>query len=174
MRLTVVSCPAMYSSNVCAISSSSSSTSPSSSALMSAVSRSPAGLARFHAIISAAICLSSASAAAMAAAVSGSLTGSSERTTVPLSCLIRSWSAGGVPSISAITANGSGKARASTRSTRALGPWRSAASSISSTSPVMRGRSASTARGVNAFDTSRRSRVWSGGSRSSMEMPRGR
>jgi hypothetical protein len=37
----------------------------------------------------------------------------------------------------------------------------------------MRGRSASTARGVNAFDTSRRSRVWSGGSRSSMEIPRG-
>ena len=138
---------------------------------MSAVSRSPAGLARFHAIISAAIWVSSASAAAMAAAMSGSLTGSSERTTVPLSCLIRSWSAGGVPSISAITANGSGKASASTRSTR---PWRSAASSISSTSPVMRGRSASTARGVNAFDTSRRSRVWSGGSRSSMEMPRGR
>ena len=168
MRLTVVSCPAMYSSRVCAISSSSPSTSPSSSALMSAVSRSSAGLARFHAIIPAATWVSSASAAAMAATMAGSLTGSSERTTVPDSCLMRSWSAGGVPSISAITANGSGKASASTRSTR---PWRSAASSMSSTSPVTRGCSAWMARGVNAFDTSRRSRVWSGGSRSSMDRP---
>ena len=123
---------------------------------MSAVSRSSAGWARFHAIMLAAIAVSSASAAAMAEATAGSATGSSERTTVPVSCLMRSWSAGGVPSISAITANGSGKARASTRSTR---PSRSAASSMPSTRPVMRGRSACTARGVKAFDTSRRSRV---------------
>src|SRR5215471_5564610 len=133
---------------------------------MSAVSRSPAGLARFHAIISAAICRSSASAAMIALASPGSATGSSERTTVPVSCRIRSWSAGGAPSIWAITLNGSGNASASTRSTR-----RSAAMapSISSTSSMIRGRSAWIARGVNAFDTSRRSLVWSGGSRSSMD-----
>ena len=38
-----------------------------------------------------------------------------------------------------------------------------------STRPVIRGRSAWMARGVNAFDTSLRSLVWSGGSRSSMD-----
>ena len=133
---------------------------------MSAVSRSSAGLARFHAIISTAIWISSSSAARIAAARSGSATGSSERTTVPVSFRIRSWSAGGVPSISAITLNGSGNASASTRSTRRCSAM---PSSMPSTSSVIRGRSAWMARGVNALDTSLRSLVWSGGSRSSMD-----
>ncbi len=74
----------------------------------------------------------------------------------------------GTPIICEITANGSGKASASTRSTD---PASAIRSSISSTRRSISGCSAATERGVNAFDTSLRSRVWSGGSWSSIESP---
>ncbi|CAM5731713.1 hypothetical protein STENM223S_05981 [Streptomyces tendae] len=71
----------------------------------------------------------------------------------------------GMPSISAITATGSGSATSLSRSPP---PASTSAETRSSASPRTYGRSRSTVRGVNAFDTRRRMRVWSGGSRSSM------
>ena len=65
---------------------------------------------------------------------------------------------GGIPSSSQITMIGSGKAKSSTRS---ISPRGSTASISSSAISWIRGRSASTMRGVNAFVTSRRRRRWS-------------
>ena len=71
-------------------------------------------------------------------------------------------SASGTPSMCEMTRIGSGKASASLRST---GPPRSAMTSSSSlTTPSMKGSSSATRAGVNAFITSRRMRVCSGGS----------
>ncbi|MEV6755030.1 hypothetical protein [Streptomyces sp. NPDC051214] len=68
-----------------------------------------------------------------------------------------------------MTSTGSGKAKASTRSTL---PSRRTCCSISRRSPAVsssiRGRSASTRRGANAAVVRRRSRVWSGASELSM------
>ncbi len=76
-------------------------------------------------------------------------------------------SASGTPSRSLITATDSGSATSATRSP----PPASASRSTSrSTFAWTRPRSRSTIRGVNALATSRRSRVWSGGSRSSMPL----
>ena len=66
----------------------------------------------------------------------------------------------GMPSSSQITAIGSGYAKVVTRSTRSCP---ATASSSSAAICSMRGRSASIRRRVNAPETSRRSRVWSGG-----------
>jgi hypothetical protein len=73
-------------------------------------------------------------------------------------------SASGTPSISAITATGSGSATAAIRSPP---PSASSPPTSSSASRATVGRSDSTMRGVKALETSRRIRVWSGGSRSS-------
>ena len=74
-------------------------------------------------------------------------------------------SSGGTPSISAMTIVGSGRAKSPIRSIRRRP--RTSASSEPATAST-RGRSSSTSRGVKAFCTSARSRVWSGGSTSSM------
>ncbi|MGC0384021.1 hypothetical protein RKD33_004238 [Streptomyces sp. SAI-129] len=71
----------------------------------------------------------------------------------------------GMPSISAITATGSGSATSVSRSPPPAATSRDTRSSASS---CTYGFSRSTVRGVNALDTRRRIRVWSGGSRSSM------
>src|SRR5690606_2361534 len=74
-------------------------------------------------------------------------------------------SAAGTPSISAMTITGSGKAYASMRSIPpSFSPGWSSSCAISTT----RGTRPSTVLGVNALLTSRRRRVWSGGSRSSI------
>jgi len=99
----------------------------------------------------------------------GSVCTSSERTSVPESSRSRAWSAGRVPSISEITANGSGNASSSIRSTLPPSAMRS---SERSTRSVTIGSSAAIALGVNTLVTSARSRVWSGGSRSSMDSAR--
>ena len=70
-----------------------------------------------------------------------------------------------MPSISAITVTGSGSATSAMRSPPPLSANR-VASSVAICR--IRGRSDSTIRGVNALDTSRRSRVWTGGSTSSI------
>ena len=74
-------------------------------------------------------------------------------------------SAGGMPSISAMTMTGSGLATARMRSKP---DGSSTASSSALISSRMWGSRAATARGVNALLTRARSRVWSGGSRNSM------
>jgi len=62
-----------------------------------------------------------------------------------------------------VTGNGS-----ATSWMRSNSPCSSAASSSPSTIASIRGRRSATVRGVNALDTRRRRRVWSGGSRSSI------
>lgn len=77
----------------------------------------------------------------------------------------RPWSAGGTPSSSQMTVIGSGMAKSCIRSASPCG----AILSMSwSTIDATRGRSASIRRGANACDTTRRSRVCSGGSELSM------
>jgi hypothetical protein len=71
----------------------------------------------------------------------------------------------GIPSISAMTATGRGSA---TTVSRSPPPAATSSPTSSDASRSTYGRSRSTVRGVNAFDTSRRIRVWSGGSRSSI------
>jgi hypothetical protein len=66
-----------------------------------------------------------------------------------------------------MTVTGSGNARSATTS---ISSFSAAASSSPSTISAMRGRMPSTAFGVNAFDTMRRSRVWSGGSAKSIAL----
>ena len=83
--------------------------------------------------------------------------------------LKRSWSFTGTPSISQMTRTGSGYANSSIRS---IWPFPAASASRSSTICWMWGRRLSSAFGVKALLTSPRRRVWSGGSRSSMESPR--
>ena len=77
-------------------------------------------------------------------------------------------SPGGMPSISAMTATGSGSATSDSRSPPPSAHSR-ATSSAASRSTV--GTSCATVRGVNALETSRRIRVWSGASRSSIPLP---
>ncbi|WP_353068362.1 hypothetical protein [Amycolatopsis sp. DG1A-15b] len=77
-------------------------------------------------------------------------------------CRNRSRPANGTPSSSHMTAVGSGKANASTRSTG--GPCATIAASSPSAISWIRGRSAAIRRTVNAWADSRRSRVWPGGS----------
>ena len=77
----------------------------------------------------------------------------------------RARSSGGTPSISAITITGRGPATARIRSKPA---GSSTASRSSCITVRMCGSRASTTRGVNAWLTSDRSRVWSGGSRNSI------
>ena len=72
----------------------------------------------------------------------------------------RSRSSNGTPSISPITSTGRGFASAAITSAV---PSSSARVSKSAVICSIRGVSCSTIRGVKAFDTSRRSRVWSGG-----------
>jgi hypothetical protein len=72
-----------------------------------------------------------------------------------------------MPSISAITVTGKGSAISGSRSTTPAPPTRSTSSSQIRWT---RGRSESTNRGVNAFDTNDRTRVWSGGSMSRMPL----
>ncbi len=94
---------------------------------------------------------------ATAASISSSvMIGSSVLTTAPDHAAICALSDSGIPNISEITSNGSGKARSVTTSPspRAANP-----SSISSTNTCTRGRSASIDDGVNALLTSRRRRV---------------
>ncbi|CAM5243040.1 hypothetical protein SGLAM104S_05704 [Streptomyces glaucescens] len=74
-------------------------------------------------------------------------------------------SVSGTPSISAITATGSGSATSASRSPP---PRRTSPSTSSPASASTYGPSRSTVRGVNALDTRRRILVWSGGSRSSI------
>ncbi len=71
----------------------------------------------------------------------------------------------GTPSISAITATGSGSGHIGEQVTAA---GRHQAGDQLVRQPVQIGLSCSTVRGVNALETSRRIRVWSGGSRSSI------
>ena len=75
--------------------------------------------------------------------------------------LIRSRSARGTPKRSLITRIGSGKANSAMKSHR---PLARRLSISSSTSPPVRRRWFSITRGVNAWLTIRRMRVWSGGS----------
>ena len=80
----------------------------------------------------------------------------------------RNWSrsVAGIPRSSQITVIGKGNANAESRST---GPvWVGIAAISSSAICSIRGTNAATDRGVNAFATRRRSRVWSGGSVLSM------
>ena len=77
-------------------------------------------------------------------------------------------SGSGTPSSSQMTVNGSGNAKRATRSTRLSAPSAAMSSSRSSTIVWIRGRSPSMRRGEKALETSRRSRVWSGGSTVSM------
>ena len=77
-------------------------------------------------------------------------------------------SGSGTPSSSQMTVNGSGNAKRETRSTRLSAPSAAMPSSRSSTIVWIRGRSPSMRRGEKALETSRRSRVWSGGSTVSM------
>ena len=77
-------------------------------------------------------------------------------------------SGSGTPSSSQMTVNGSGNAKRETRSTRLSAPSAAMSSSRSSTMAWMRGRRSSMRRGEKALETSRRSRVWSGGSTVSM------
>ena len=77
-------------------------------------------------------------------------------------------SGSGTPSSSQMTVNGSGNAKRETRSTRLSAPSAAMSSSRSSTIVWIRGRSPSMRRGEKALETSRRSRVWSGGSTVSM------
>ncbi len=74
-------------------------------------------------------------------------------------------SAAGTPSSSAITVIGSGKANVETSS---ISPSATTGSRSVSAISWIRGRRRSIIRGVNAFDTSRRSRRWSSPSRLSM------
>ena len=83
----------------------------------------------------------------------------------PLNC---SWSSTGTPSISQITLTGIGYANSSIRS---MVPASRTPSRRPSTICWTRGRSPSTTRGVNALLTRLRRRVWSGGSRSSIDRP---
>jgi len=75
----------------------------------------------------------------------------------------RWWSRSGTPSISAITVTGSGSARVGSMSNS---PAAATPSTRRSKIAWTRGRSASTKPGVKAFETSLRTRVWSGGSMS--------
>ena len=110
IRFTVVSWPATNSSETWSRSSTDDSRSPSSSAAISAVSRSSAGWSRFHAMtssISASIDLPAATAARISSSV---MIGSSVLTSAPDHSATWSLSASGMPSISEITSNGSGNA----------------------------------------------------------------
>ena len=83
------------------------------------------------------------------------------------SCRNVSRSSSGSPSSSQITRNGTGNAKCGTRSTTPSGDSaasRSTSSSWASTIAAIRGRSRSSRRIVNSGVSSRRSRVWSGGS----------
>src|SRR5437660_1483210 len=98
----------------------------------------------------------------------GSMIASSPRAMSRPHCLKRSRSSTGTPSIWQITVTGSGYANCSIRS---IVPAPSTPSSRPSTIACTSGRSRSTIFGVKALLTSPRSRVWSGGSRSSIEKP---
>ena len=80
--------------------------------------------------------------------------------------LTASLSSSGTPRSSEITATGNGYASSSITSIRGASAARS---SSRSTMSWTRPRSVSTTRGVKALLTSARSRVWSGGSRNSMD-----
>ena len=166
MRFTVVSCPAMYNSTTKVTNSSAVSLSPDSSAEMSEDNMSVPRLRRRSLMVSSRKGRSPANAASASSRSANPTVGSSVRV---MTCdHSRSSSARlvGMPNIAEITKNGTGKATSSISSkvppsrTR-----RSAASRASSTNRCTMGRSESMALGVNDFDTSRRSRVWSGGSR---------
>ena len=102
----------------------------------------------------------------MAASVSSSLsTGSIPLAAARTAGCSPARSAAGTPTSSPMTAMGSGSAKSAMNSTS---PFSARSSSRPSTSVCTAGRSRSTWRGVNERDTSRRSRVWSGGSASSM------
>ena len=72
----------------------------------------------------------------------------------------RGWSAAGTPMNSMMTVDGSGYVTSAMRSPPPAASIRSSSPSVIS---LIRGRIASTARGVNALLTSLRSRVWCGG-----------
>ena len=162
IRFTVVSWPARNSRVTLSTSSVSDSMSPSSSAAIMALSRSSSLRPRFHAMASAMTRFIWSIASKMASACWKARMGSS--TWVTVCDQARSWSRSpsGMPSISEITVNGSGKANSLMRSTGASRVARS--SKMSSTSSPARARICSTARGVKALETSLRRRVWSGGS----------
>ncbi len=166
MRFTVVSCPAMYKSTTNVTSSSAVSLSPDSSAEISEDSMSSPGFRRRSLIVSSRNGSKPANAASASSRSAKPTVGSSVRV---ITCdHSRSSSARlvGIPSIAEITRNGTGKATSSMSSK--VPPLRtrcSALSSASSTNRCTMGRSDSMALGVNDFETSRRSRVWSGGSR---------
>ena len=170
MRLRVVSCPAMSSSMHSPISSSSVSGPPASCTLVSAEIRSPPGECRrdgssprrYAANSSrAARCLPRSSSETRKAG-SKALARASDQATSS------GRSAGGMPSSSLITATGNGSARPEIRSNRPPGPG-TALPSSSAVSASTRGVSSLTRAGVKARDTSRRSRVWSGGFSASID-----
>ena len=141
--------------------------SPASSAAINPVRRSSAGAFRFQAI-AASMCSSIRSLASAAARISSSLMiGSSVFTIVCDRSRSMSASAGGIPSMREMTVKGSGKAMSAITSIA----WSRATtrSSCSSTSSCTSGRSCSITRGVKAFCTRRRRRVWSGGSLPSID-----
>ena len=163
IRLTVVSWPATYSSTT-------------NDAARPGVSRSPASSTseqlRQQVVTEAAAALGDdvVEVAAdgrwrrrsAATIVASSAVGSSAAVSVCDQSRISSSRSVGMPSRSEMTWNGTGKASSSTSS---IEPRSAARSRMPSTSASIRGRSRSMADGVKASDTSRRSRVWSGGSR---------
>ncbi len=155
MRLTVVSCPATIRSTTMLKSSSSLSVSPASSACTSALTRSSPGSARRcskRPCRYARNCSTAAPKACCSSSVSAGLTNRFDH------WRNRSRSSDGMPSNSQITTIGSGNAKSSTRF---ISPRGSTASISSSAISWTRGRSPSTMRGVNAFETRRRRRRWS-------------
>lgn len=166
--LTVASCPAFSSSTHVETISCSVSRSPSSWAAMSAEIRSAPGFPRRCAISPRRYAEKSRDARTAARAVSSDGLSSNIPQIAADQGRSGARSDSGMPSISAITATGSGSATAVSRSPPPC-------ATKSSTSPVASrwtvGTSCSTVRGVNALETSRRIRVWSGGSRSSSPCP---
>ena len=132
-----------------------------SSARINALSRSSPRLLRFHSM-TLAMCSRRFSPATTAAM-------SSSGPIVKSRIFTRAWdhsrncalSPSGIPNISEMTANGSGKARSAIRS---ISPRSATASRCSSTMRSIIGARSATRRGVNTLLTSLRKRVWSGGS----------
>ena len=162
IRLTVVSCPATMRSEAMLVSSCSESVSPPSSTATSALIRSSAGSLRRcskSAWRYATNCAIDSKKCACSSGANAGRTNASDHS--------RNWSrsAIGTPSSSAITVIGSGNANVETSS---ISPSATTGSRRPSAISWMRGRRCSIIRGVKAFETRRRSRLWSAPSRSSM------
>ena len=169
MRFTVVSWPATNSSTTCSTSSSRGEAIAFVLGRDQPVSRSSPGFSRFHAMTSFARCPDVVARDDHSRSRRGSGSGRTSSRPRPTTRGAASRSPpSGMPSISEMIDERE-REREIGDDVHSQVPRAAAASRYSSTSCCTRGRSASTSRGVKTFDTSRRSRWWSGGSRLSIE-----